>query len=150
MLLYSVRLYSYCYVFPKLQKGCHIYQISAQLFLVPLTYRMKRRWSYRLSDPPQGEVARVGRFVLVPLVIGAIAPRLGARIRLTSLAGGHRTSSIGEEQGDRGAVGRILAPMSEGRSPERLGVLKKFHPHPSTPCGSDKTNLPLTIIYYVY
>ena len=92
----------------------------------------------------------MGRFVLVPLVIGAIAPRLGARIRLTSLAGGHRTSSIGEEQGDRGAVGRILAPMSEGRSPERLGVLKKFHPHPSTPCGSDKTNLPLTIIYYVY
>ena len=109
----------------------------------------------------------MGRFVLVPLVIGAIAPRLGARIRLTShqgghltlhpneeyrnlFWGGHRTSSIGEGQGDRGAVGRILAPTSEGRSPERLGGLKKFHPHPSTPCGSDKTNLPLTIIYYVY
>ena len=111
---------------------------------------MKRRWSYRLSDLPKAEVAGVGRGTSVPLVIGAIAPRLGARIRLTSLAGGHRTSSIGEVQDDRGAVGRILAPTSEGLRPERLGGLKKFHPHPSTPCGSDKTNLPLTIIYYVY
>ena len=99
---------------------------------------MNRGLGYRLSDLPQGEVAGVGRATSVPLVIGAIAPRLGARIRLTSLAGGLPTLFIEEGLDDRGAVERILAPMSEGRSPERLGV-SLTSPHPTTPCGSDQT-----------
>ena len=100
---------------------------------------MNRCSVYRLSDLPQGEVVRVERGTSVPLVIGAIAPRLGARIRLTSLAGGQSMTSNEEGLDDRGAVGRILAPTSEGLRPERLGGLKKFHPHPTTPCGSDKS-----------
>ena len=110
---------------------------------------MNRGLEYRLSDLPQGEVAGVVGYAFNPLVIGAIAPRLGARIRLTSLAGGQSMTSNEEGQDDRGAVGRILAPTSEGRSPERLGV-SMMPPTPTTPCGSDQTNLPLTIIYYVY
>ena len=136
-------------------------------------------------------------YAFVPLVIGAIAPRLGARIRLTSLAGGHLTQgsnveyhnlfcgghltqgsnveyrnlfwgghltlgfnveyrnsfwggyltlSIEEGLGDRGAVERILAPMSEGRSPERLGGSSISYPHLTTPCGSDKTTQIATLI----
>ena len=100
---------------------------------------MNRCSVYRLSDLPQGEVVRVERGTSVPLVIGAIAPRLGARIRLTSLSGGQSMTSNEEGLDDRGAVGRILAPTSEGLRPERLGGLKKFHPHPTTPCGSDKS-----------
>ena len=100
---------------------------------------MNRCSVYRLSDLPQGEVVRVERGTSVPLVIGAIAPRLGARIRLTSLSGGQSMTSTEEGLDDLGAVGRILAPTSEGHIPERLGGLKKFHPHPTTPCGSDKS-----------
>ena len=132
---------------------------------------MNRELGYRLSDLPQGEVAGVVGYAFVPLVIGAIAPRLGARIRLTSLAGGHLTqgsnveyhnlfcgghltqgsnveyrnlfwgghrTSIEEGLDDRGAVGRILAPMLEGRSPERLGV-SLTSPHATTPCGSNQS-----------
>lgn len=117
---------------------------------------MNRGLEYRLSDLPQGEVAGVVGYAFNPLVIGAIAPRLGARIRLTSRTGGHLTlrsneeyrilfwggqSMTSNEEGldDLGAVGRILVPTSEGHSLERLGVSITSYPHPTTPCGSDKS-----------
>ena len=96
---------------------------------------MNRCSVYRLSDLPQGEVVRVGRGTSVPLVIGAIAPRLGARIRQTSLSGGQSMTSNEEGLDDLGAVGRILAPTSEGHIPERLGVSITSYPHPTPLVG---------------